>query len=586
VIAPARAAAIRTLYVQARTSALAAAVVTVYMVATAWPYNSLATIGGWLVIQLGSQLARALLLRAFAKREPADEELEVWARRYTLYMLGAGLIWGVAAILFIHPATPITVALTLCGLYGLCGGSISGNAYNPAGQVAFTLAIFGCVDARLFATGQTPFFVLAVASSAFAGILVLFTRVQAKAVLEGFDIRFENVALVAALEARSAEAQEARARAEQANRVKSQFLAAASHDLRQPLHALSLYSASLRGRVFDAEAGRMVDGIQSNIDAMEGLFEGLLDVSRLEAGTITPVLGPVSVTALFDRLFQVFGPSAAQSGTDLRLRPIDRWVRTDGALLEQVLSNLIGNALRYAAGGSVMVATRVRGDAILFEVRDNGPGVALADQARIFEDFVQLGNAERDRRKGLGLGLAIARRAADLIDADLRIRSEPGRGAVFDLRQPLAAAPDRPPIAAPVFAADAASSLRVLIVDDEPEIRAGLTALLGGWGAKVEVVASAREALDLLTRDARFGAILTDQRLPEQLQGLDLILSLRDTLDPPIPCGLITGDMDPGLLAACQRHGVPLLHKPVKAAALRALLNHLAAHARQTVEAE
>jgi signal transduction histidine kinase len=180
--------------------------------------------------------------------------------------------------------------------------------------------------------------------------LVLFTRVQAKAVLEGFEIRFENVALVAALEVRSAEAEEARARAEQANRVKSQFLAAASHDLRQPLHALSLYSASLRGRVFDAEAGRMVDGIQSNIDAMEGLFEGLLDVSRLEAGTITPVLGAVSVCALFDRLDQVFGPSAAQSGTDLRLRPVDRWVLTDGALLEQVLSNLIGNALRYAAG--------------------------------------------------------------------------------------------------------------------------------------------------------------------------------------------------------------------------------------------
>jgi signal transduction histidine kinase/ActR/RegA family two-component response regulator len=583
-IAPARAASIRTLYVQARTSTLAAAVVTAYMVATAWPYNSPAIVGAWLVVQLVSQVARALLLRAFAKSEPPDDALETWARRYTLYMLGAGLIWGLSALLFIHPSTPITVALTLCGLYGLCGGSISGNAYNPAGQVAFTLAIFGCVDARLLATGQTPFFVLAAASSAFAGILVLFTRVQAKAVLEGFDIRFENTALVAALERRSAEAEEARTRAEQANRVKSQFLAAASHDLRQPLHALSLYSASLRGRVFDAEAGRMVDGIQSNIDAMEGLFEGLLDVSRLEAGTITPALGPVSVTALFDRLDQVFGPAAAQSGTDLRLRPTDRWVCTDGALLEQVLSNLIGNALRHAAGGSVMVAARKRGDAVLFEVRDNGPGVAPADQARIFDDFVQLGNAERDRRKGLGLGLAIARRAATLIDADLRVRSEPGRGAVFDLRQPLATAPAHRPIAAPVFAADAASSLRVLIVDDEPEIRVGLKALLGGWGARVEVAAGAREALALLASDAGFDAILTDQRLPGDVQGLDLILRLRETQDPAIPCGLITGDMDPALLAACRREGVPLLHKPVKAAALRALLNHLCAHARQAAE--
>jgi signal transduction histidine kinase len=582
-IAPARAAAIRTLYVQARTSTLAAAVVTVYMAATAWPYNAPSTIAAWIVVQLASQVARALLLRAFSRRA-SDDDLEVWARRYTIYMLGAGLIWGLSAFLFIHPATPITIALTLCGLYGLCGGSISGNAYNPAGQIAFTGAIFGCVDVRLIETGQASLLVLALASSAFAGILVLFTRVQARAILEGFEIRFENTALLSALEQRSAEAEEARARAEEANRIKSQFLAAASHDLRQPLHALSLYSASLRGRVFDTEAGRMVDGIQSTIDAMEGLFEGLLDVSRLEAGAITPSIQAVSVAALFDRLEQVFGPAAAQSETDLRFRSATTWVRTDGALLEQVLSNLIGNALRHAAGGSVMVAARKCADAVLFEVRDNGPGVPLADQTRIFEDFVQLGNAERDRRKGLGLGLAIARRAASLIDAELGIRSQPGRGAVFHLRQPLADAPAHSPVEAPAFAADAASSLRVLIVDDEPDIQAALKTLLVGWGARVETAATAREALDRLTADRNFDAILTDHRLPGDMQGLDLILRVRETPDPPIAGALITGDMAPELLAACQGHGVPVLHKPVKAAALRALLNHLSVRALQAAE--
>ena len=180
------------------------------------------------MVQLGSQVARALLLRAFAKRGPPDDALENLGA--ALHALHARRRTDLGRRRHpVHPpgSTPITVALTLCGLYGLCGGSISGNAYNPAGQVAFTLAIFGCVDARLLATGQTPFFVLASASSAFAGILVLFTRVQARAVLEGFDIRFENTALMAALERRSAEAEEARTRAEQANRVKSQFLAAA-----------------------------------------------------------------------------------------------------------------------------------------------------------------------------------------------------------------------------------------------------------------------------------------------------------------------------------------------------------------------
>jgi signal transduction histidine kinase len=577
-----RGEAIRALYVQARNSTRAAAVVTVYLLITAWPYNPVAVLGAWLTVQLLSQVARAVLLRRFAMSAAHDTAVESWALAYTIYMAAAGLIWGSTAFLFMHPAQPITIALTLCGLYGISSGSVPGNAYNPPGLIVFVTAIFACVAIRLIAERDFDLTVLAIASCGFAAILTLFNREQHQTILQGIRIRFENRELLAELTDKTREAEDALLCAEQASLAKSQFLAAASHDLRQPLYALSLFSDSLGSFVTDERAQSIVASIQRNIDAMESLFNGLLDVSKLEAGSITVSREAMSVDALLQRIEHVFGATAIERGIDLRLRSNGEWVHSDAALLEQILSNLVSNAIRHTAHGGILVAARSRGDSIRFEVWDTGCGIPDADRVRIFDEFVQLTNPERDRRKGLGLGLAIARRAAHLLDTRVCVRSRVGRGSVFVLTQPRGSADGalRPVLLDP--GNDIASSLRVLVVDDEPDIRAALHDIFTRWGVACDVEASAASALALIDNGARYDVVLTDHRLAGDESGLALIRAIRGRYGAEPPAmAIITGDMDLELSVSLEREGVLLVHKPIRAAELRALLNHLGQLNRQ-----
>jgi len=565
--------AIRTLYLQLRNSAAAAGIVTIYMVVTTWPWSPRRTILLWLAVQLSTQIVREGLLQAYRRVQPPSEALPRWALYYMLYMACAGIVWGSTIFLFARPETPITVALTLCGLFGIAGGSVPGNAYNPPGLYAFVGLIFSFVLVRMMTVGTTGYPALGVAAVGYAAILILFCRVQARTIRDGFRIRFENRALVAELTVQKAEAEEARRTAEQANLAKSQFLAAASHDLRQPLYALGLFSASLEDLKLDAEGKRVVGNIQDNIAALESLFDGLLDVSKLEAGAVHVRPQAVSVDELFDRLSHYFRPLAAERGLDLRLRSGGEHVWSDPVLLEQVLSNLISNALRCTHHGALLVAARQRGNRLRFEVWDTGVGIAAADLHRIFDEFVQLGNPERDRRKGLGLGLAIARRAVALLDAEIEAASRPGRGSRFQFSQPMTerpkaatAKPSTPPIAA-------RGSGSILFVDDDRNVQRGISELLGRWNVAFEIVGDAESALRRIDDGARPRMLLSDYRLPGGMSGLDLIDAVRalDLADAP-DMALVTGDLDPRLIAAAQAKSVPLLYKPLRAAQLKALL--------------
>jgi len=565
--------AIRTLYLQLRNSTAAAAIVTVYMVVTTWPWSPHHIILLWLAVQLSTQVAREALLQVYRRTSPAPDALPRWAFYYTLYMGCAGIVWGSTIFLFARPETPITVALTLCGLFGIAGGSVPGNAYNPPGLYAFVGLIFSFVLARMLTVGTTGYPALGVAAIGYAAILILFCRVQAHTIRDGFRIRFENRALVAALTVQKAEAEDARRAAEQANLAKSQFLAAASHDLRQPLYALGLFSASLETLKLDAEGKRVAGNIQDNIAALESLFDGLLDVSKLEAGAVQPHAAAVSVDELFDRLSHYFRPLAAERGLDLRLRSGGEIVWSDPILLEQVLSNLISNALRCTPKGAILIAVRQRGDRALFEVWDTGIGIAEPDLKRIFDEFVQLGNPERDRRKGLGLGLSIARRSVALLGGEIEVSSRPGKGSRFRFSQPLTEKTptlgESPP-GTPVAAHKAGS---VLFVDDDLDVRRALADLLRRWGIAFEIVDDARGALRRIEEGARPGLLLSDYRLPGGMNGLDLIGAVRalGLADPP-DMVLVTGDLDPNLIAAAREQQVPLLYKPLRAAQLGALL--------------
>lgn len=574
---PIRAEAIRTMYDQMHNTAFAAVVITLYMTATAAPFTAWPVIVLWVAAQIVVQSLRAVLLHAFRRRAPADGELLRWARLYLGHQALVGLLWGASMVLFFHPGQPITLALVLCCLYSIAAGGVPAQAYYPPSLYTLVGVLFGIVLCRLLATGSFGYIMVGIASALYAVTMAGFCRVQSRAVAEGFRIRFENRALVDALTSQKAAADEARHKAELASLAKSQFLAAASHDLRQPLYALSLFSASLEELRLDDEGKTVVGNIQDSIAVMESLFDRLLDVSKLEAGVIRPRLAAVSVDALFDRLSQVFRPIALERGLDLRFRSNNEWVRSDSALLEQVLSNFVSNALRCTPRGGILVAARPRDDEILFEVWDTGTGISEEDRERIFDEFVQLGNPERDRRKGLGLGLSIARRAAALIDGRISLASRPGLGSRFGLAQPrgtaLLASGDGAGSANAVAAIPRAPDLPVLLVDDDRDVRAALGDLLGRWGVHYEAFADADTALARIAGGGRFGLTLADYRLSGDINGLDLIAAIVARHPTPHPPAvLITGDFDAALLAAADAHGVPLLHKPLRPADLRVLL--------------
>jgi len=492
-------------------------------------------------------------------------------------MLGAGLVWGAASWLFLRPENPLSLVFTMCGLYGISGGAVSGNAYHPPALRAFVVAIFGIAFVRLLSFGGVEFVALGVASLFYMLILLLFCRVQHRSVTESMQIRFENADLIQALHIQKDSAEAAKARAEQADLAKSRFLAAASHDLRQPLHALSLFSATLRELELDPKQRGVVEQIYRNIDSLEALFDELLDISKLDAGYIRATLVDFPIQRVLDSLQTRYAALADEKALSFRIKPSRAVVKSDAALLERVLGNLVANAIRYTGEGGVLVGCRHRGRGLQITVWDSGIGIPAAQHERIFEEFFQLGNPERDRRNGLGLGLPIARRIGHLLGTELELTSSPGRGSAFALSVPLgdpsvvvAAVPEV------VIAGDALSGRCVVVVDDEPSIREGMHELLTQWGCHSIEAASAAQALALLAEQKTSPElILADYRLADHHNGADAVSLIRAQFGPTLPALLITGDTAPARLQEAKQSGLHMLHKPVRPAQLRALCNYL-----------
>ncbi len=581
---------VRTLYRQIPNSFAAALVVTIYMMVTLWALIDHRWLWAWLGVQGLAQVVRVTVYLAYQR---ADRQGQVhtgsattWGRRYVGYMAVAGVVWALAGAAFIHPGEPLSIAFTLCGLYGITGGSVPGNAYVKSAVMWFIWPVFITVLIRLAWTARVDFTALGLASAAFAGILTLFCRVQHASIRDALRVRFENRVLLDQLAEQKAEADEARHRAERANLAKSQFLAAASHDLRQPLHALGLFSASLQGLRLDDQARSAVHSIQTNIDALEDLFDALLDVSRLDAGVVVAQVKAVALRPLLHSVAQGLQPLAQAKSLRLRVLGPDAWVQADPTLLRRIVGNLAANALRYTEHGSVVLALR---PATLFgqpawriECRDSGVGIPLIDQERIFDEFVQLHNPQRDRRHGMGLGLAIAQRCARLLGSNVVVRSQPGQGSVFSVMlpasPPVVASGD--PVAPQALAATPAHTdddpllgRRIMLIDDEASIREGLTLLLSQWGCHVVSVADQDAAMAAF--DERIDLVLSDLRLPHGHSGLDAIVALRARRPGHLPICLITGESDVQVLRAVRESGIPLLHKPVRPAQLRATLLHM-----------
>lgn len=371
----------------------------------------------------------------------------------------------------------------------------------------------------------------------------------------------------------------AKEEAERANRAKSQFLAAASHDLRQPVQSLYFFHEVLADQLKHHPGGVVVASMRRALDALKGLLDGLLDISRLHAGMVEVETAAVPVAALLGRLEAEYAPRAEAQGIGLRFVATTAWVRSDPAQLERILRNLLDNALKYTPGGGrVLVGCRRSGADLLVQVVDTGPGIPAEQQQAIFEEFVQLGNPERDRAKGLGLGLAIVRHLGRLLGHEITVRSRVGHGTIFSVSVPLArprrqegrpAVAEEPPPPADRLA---------LVVDDQPMVLDGLRALLQGWGWQVVAAATGDEAMRRLSGlDRPPDVIIADYRLPGEETGAAVIREVRKACRRSVPAVVLTGDTSAERIGECANSGIPLLHKPVDPAALRQALSRVGA---------
>ncbi|MES2365584.1 MAG: ATP-binding protein [Pseudomonadota bacterium] len=366
--------------------------------------------------------------------------------------------------------------------------------------------------------------------------------------------------------------------AEHANIAKSKFLAAASHDLRQPIHALGLFLAALKETLHEPEQLRILANIEASVAAMEGLFNSLLDISRLDAGVLEVHERVFPVNRVLDRIRTEFTQQAETKGLKLLVVSSRALLLTDPMLLQRVLFNLVSNALRYTDSGGVVVGCRRRDSRVLIEVWDSGRGIPEDRQRDIFEEFVQLHNPERARGNGLGLGLAIVERVTRLLSCPLSLRSRPQLGSVFtvsvaqslpgteieDLRDP-----GRRTLSGQM------QGLAVVIDDDE-EILAAMRSLLTGWGLRVISATTGSDALAQL--DQVPDVLLCDYRLRDGEIGLDVIARFRASFGTQIPAVLITGDTAPESVRAIKVSGHALLYKPVRPAKLRVLLSKMLPH--------
>jgi signal transduction histidine kinase len=511
-------------------------------------------------------VGRLFLIAAYRRAKPQVADWRRWAHAASTTALLGGLTWGLGGLLIMDPARVELQFLVFLACTGLAAGAVTAfGSYLPA-YYANLFAIM--VPSAIWAAAQGGTLHLGYAALAALWIVVmaLLGRTFSQMFGESLRLQFANLDL-------ATDARRQKELAEEANIAKSRFLASASHDLRQPVHALGMFVEALRGRALDDGSRHLVGQIGASVAALDDLFTSLLDVSRLDAGVVEPNIRAFALEPLLRRICRDAAPEAERKGIDLILVPTSLAVDSDPVLLEQILRNLVSNAVRYTERGRVVVGCR-RGERVRIEIWDTGCGIADDQREKIFQEFYQIGNPERDRSKGLGLGLAIVRRLTTLLETPLAFRSAPGRGSVFAVsvaratREPVSIAPSQD------IVSEAVTPRRIVVLDDEVGIQDAMQTLLTAWGHAVIVSGSTDDMLARLD-GTRPDLVICDYRLRDSENGITAIARLRARFEAEIPAILITGDTAPDRLREASQSGCLLMHKPVPNGKLRAAIANL-----------
>jgi len=577
-----RAEQIKAAYEPMPHKSFGAVVAGLVLVAGMWHEVAAATLALWLAALCAAAGCSLVLYAAYHRSAPSIDQAGKWGRWRVIAALCFGCAFGSAGIVMFQPElTSHQMMLTIFLFVIMCVGGLT--VYTTFLPLVYAFAVPTIAPVLVMSATQGDSAHLFIAVGGFftlGGVLYFATslnRVMAELIilrLDSLQRLRENERLVEALQRERHEAATARDRAEEANRAKSRFLAAASHDLRQPLHALGLFVAQLRDGRAPAEQAPVVARIETAVGSMNELFNALLDIARLDAGVLAANRTAFPIAQLMRRIEATFAEPAREKGLRLLMPPATAWISSDTVLLERVLLNLVSNAVRYTDRGGVLVGCRTRGGLLRIEVCDTGRGIPESQRQKIFGEFYQVAEAEQERRGGLGLGLAIVDRLCRLLEHPLELTSTVGRGSRFAVVVPLAAAPTKVVAPAPLVAADAPSGKLVLVIDDDALVLEGMRGLLHGWGCNVVTAPSEDAALAGLV-GRRPDLIISDSRLADGIAGTGVIARLRGSFGAAIPAFLISGDTGPERLREARLSGHHLLHKPVHPMMLRAMLGQL-----------
>jgi two-component system, sensor histidine kinase len=579
-----RADQIATLFTQWwRTTAsmlLGASILTAVMWGTASP----PLFAAWMVAIAANQAWRYQLARGYRNAVRAPLARAHWGRASALGSTIAGALWGVAGVALFVPGDVGHQALLIVCLFGVVLGGIDLTAVYKPSFYGFVLPALAPLIVRVAFGGDQVHVFLAAVMLVVLAFVLRFGHNLNNLMMHSLAIRYENLDLIRELKEQTAAADAARASAEEANRGKTQFLAAASHDLRQPLHAMGLLAAALSAKVREPEVRDIVGSINLSVEALERLFSVLMDISKLDAGAVAPVRTLFALGSVLARIERQFAPLAASRSLRLAMVRTRVWIDSDAVLLERILANLIGNALNCTEHGGVVVGVRRRNGLLWIDVVDSGIGIATRDHDRIFDEFYRSGTARDHGRQGMGLGLAIVRRLARLLEHPLEFASALGRGTRFSVAVPRTVAgstADEPPCDLRPNAGNAFSGALIAVIDDEPSVVNGMRACLAQWGAIVVGAASADEIIGAIGDVGRYpDLIIADYRLAAGELGTHVIERLRDELGMTIPAMLVSGDASASAITAMRASRLDVLLKPVVPALLRDTAERLLAGMR------
>jgi len=561
------------------------------MVAALWHGTDRRTLLGWAAAVATLTLVR-LGLWLYSRPRLADAgEAVRWGPRYTVGSTVSGLLWGSTAFLFISPENPTSLILVSFVIGGMAAGSVTGLAtYLPA-FYCYLLCSMVPFELSLLIRGDRLSLAMSGMGSVYAIGLVIIARNFNAALIRALVLNEENKRLLAPREEEvalrtadlrtanadlereigeriSAEtrAEEARAEAEQANMAKSRFLAAASHDLRQPLQSMYLFASSLHHFVTERKGIDVLLRIERCLDILKGMLDSLLDLSRLEVNVTEPQIMDLPIKPMLDDIVVAYGRIAASKGIELKAGEItDIQVHSDPNLLGRMVRNLVENAIRYTERGEIVLSSPVVGTrTVRISVEDTGIGIAPDQLDRIFEEFHQVGNPERDKARGLGLGLSIVQRLSAILGHPIEVRSQLGVGSIFSIEVPVADG-DIPASEAAAEAVPAAAEGRrqVMVVDDDPLVLLALNTMFEQWGYEVIMAGSEEDAVAQMQDRGEPQLVVADYRLRNGRVGTDAIKGIRACCVAEVPSIVLTGETGTEWVKDAESLGALILHKPV-----------------------